>query len=120
PDHPWTKATKETAAVRIAMTIGAKGDHEGVVRSVSHEDRLETDQPEIKFSEQHGKINADLTIGINVALVKPLIANIGLCSRGVSLHGSGFIVTQKEAEHLGLGTEPGLEKHIRPYRNGRD
>lgn len=38
----------------------------------------------------------------------------------MSLHGAGFIVTQAEAEALGLGKRSGLEKHIRPYRNGRD
>ena len=32
----------------------------------------------------------------------------------------GFIVTEKEAESLGLYTRPGLENHIRKYRNGRD
>jgi hypothetical protein len=36
------------------------------------------------------------------------------------LHGSGFLVSPEEAEHLGLGTRGGLEKHIRLYRNGRD
>ncbi len=34
--------------------------------------------------------------------------------------GAGFIVTPAEARSLGLGTVPGLEKHIRKYRNGRD
>jgi hypothetical protein len=38
----------------------------------------------------------------------------------VSLHGSGFIVTPEQAADLGLGRVPGLERHIRPYRNGRD
>ena len=36
------------------------------------------------------------------------------------MHGAGFIVTPAEAEHLGLGRQPGLERHIRMYRNGRD
>ena len=34
--------------------------------------------------------------------------------------GEGFIVTLDEAKHLGLGTVPGLDAHIRPFRNGRD
>lgn len=34
--------------------------------------------------------------------------------------GAGFIVTPNEAQHLGLGRRPGLERHVRPYRNGRD
>jgi hypothetical protein len=50
----------------------------------------------------------------------PLDANEGVCSRGVSLHGAGFIVTPMQATSLGLGRIPGLEKHIRPYLNGRD
>ena len=50
----------------------------------------------------------------------PLDANEGICSRGVSLHGAGFIVTPEQAKALGLGRIPGLEQHIRPYLNGRD
>jgi hypothetical protein len=38
----------------------------------------------------------------------------------MKLHGAGFIVSTAEAEHLGLGRQPALEKHIRTYRNGRD
>lgn len=36
------------------------------------------------------------------------------------LFGKGFLVSQAEAEVLGLGRRAGLEKHIRTYRNGRD
>lgn len=36
------------------------------------------------------------------------------------LHGAGFIVTPTVAAHLGLGRRPGLDRHIRAYRNGRD
>jgi len=34
--------------------------------------------------------------------------------------GAGFIVTPEKARALGLGSRPGLEAHIRDYRNGRD
>src|SRR5262249_36310685 len=30
PDHPWTKATDDAAAVRIAMTAAEAGQHQGV------------------------------------------------------------------------------------------
>lgn len=50
----------------------------------------------------------------------PLKANEKTSCRGVSLHGSGFIVTPEEAKVLGLGAVAGLEHHIRPYLNGRD
>ncbi|MFN9149533.1 MAG: type IIL restriction-modification enzyme MmeI, partial [Hyphomonadaceae bacterium] len=57
---------------------------------------------------------------VDVTKALALRSNEGLCSPGVKLHGSGFIVTPKEAQHLGLGIRPGLEKHIRDYRNGKD
>jgi hypothetical protein len=70
PDHPWTKATPEAAAVRIAMTVGESGQRNGVLLEVVKEARLDTDQPGIEFKEQIGKINADLTIGVDVASVR--------------------------------------------------
>ena len=48
------------------------------------------------------------------------MANDLISSRGVALHGSGFIVTPQQANALGLGTIPGLDEYIMPYRNGRD
>jgi MmeI, DNA-methyltransferase domain/MmeI, helicase spacer domain len=45
PDHPWTKATPDAASVRIAMTVCAKGEHEGTLSEVICEDDVDTDQP---------------------------------------------------------------------------
>jgi hypothetical protein len=120
PDHPWSKVTRDAAAVRIAMTVAEAGTQDGVLREVVREGGLDSDAPVIEFSEVSGPINADLTVGVDVSGCKPLLANEGLSSRGMSLHGAGFIVTPQEAEHLGLGRRPGLEGHIREYRNGRD
>ncbi len=120
PDHPWTKATRDAAAVRIAMTVAAPGTREGVLREVVRETGLDTDAPLIEFSEVAGTINSDLTVGADVSRCAPLLANEGLSSRGMALHGGGFIVTPQVAEHLGLGRRPCLEKYIREYRNGRD
>lgn len=120
PDHPWTKATRDAAAVRIAMTVAGRGDLPGTLLSVTQESALETDDPLIMTVETPGRINADLTVGSDVTSVVPLLANEGLSSPGVKLHGAGFIVSPAEAEALGLGKRPGLEAHIRPYRNGRD
>jgi hypothetical protein len=120
PDHPWTKASPDAAAVRIAMTVAEIGEHEGVLREVTREDRIDTDEPIISFIERKGLINADLTIGADLTRVKPLVANDALCSPGVKLHGAGFIVSPAEASRLGLGKIPGLKRHIRHYRNGRD
>ena len=120
PDHPWTRVTRDAAAVRIAMTVAEAGTSEGVLREVVREAGLDTDAPAIEFVEFDGIINSDLTVGVDVTKAQPLLANEGLSSPGVKLHGAGFIVTPQKAEHLGLGRRPGLEKHIREYRNGRD
>ena len=120
PDHPWTKATPDAAAVRIAMTVAQAGAHDGTLLEIVREEGLETDDPNLVTSEVDGAINADLTVGADVVSVKPLMANEGLSSRGVALHGAGFIVTPLEAEALGLGKRDGLEAHVRDYRHGRD
>ncbi len=120
PDHPWTKATKDAAAVRIAMTVAEAGSRDGVLAEVMQESGLDTDQPQIAFTFHDGKINPDLSVGIDVSGAKELIANSGLAYRGVQLMGAGFIVTPSQASHLGLGARDGLERHIRLYRNGRD
>lgn len=120
PDHPWTKATDKAAAVRIAMTVAAPGKREGRLLEVTAETAIDTDTPVIECRERIGRINADLTVGADVTKATQLLANEGVCSPGVKLHGSGFIITPGEAEALGLGRRAGLENHIRPYRNGRD
>ena len=120
PDHPWTEATHDAAAIRIAMTVAEAGSGEGLLLNVIREDGLETDAPIIECTEQVGVINSDLTVGVDVTAAVALKANEGLSSPGVKLHGAGFIVTPQEAAYLGLGQRPGLDQHIREYRNGRD
>lgn len=120
PDHPWIKASRDSAAVRIAMTVAQAGRHDGVLLTRISEADLDTDEPLIELSAANGRINADLTVGVDVTRAQALKASAGVCSPGVKLHGAGFIVTQSQAIALGLGRRPGLDQHIRPYRNGRD
>lgn len=120
PDHPWTKATKDAAAVRIAMTVAEAGVHDGTLVEIVREEGLASDDPTLLTKEANGYVNADLTVGVDLVGVQPLSANAGLSSRGVALHGAGFIVTASEAEALGWGRRQGLERHIRDYRHGRD
>lgn len=120
PDHPWTKAGRDSAAVRIAMTVARAGHHDGKLCTVLSEAELDSDQPQIELRENKGRINSDLTIGADTGQASGLQANSGLSSRGMMLFGKGFLVSQGEAELLGLGRRAGLEKHIRTYRNGRD
>ena len=119
PDHPWLKAS-DKAAVRIAMTVAVRGERVGTLATVERESGLNTDTPVVELSDRTGRINGNLKIGADVTAVQPLIANDLISSPGVKLHGSGFIVTPQQAAALGLGTTPGLEDYILPYRHGRD
>ncbi len=121
PDHPWVDAG-DGAAVRIAMTVAEVGKAPGRVLTIAEEKKGETESEgrPVTFSIEKGKVFADLRIGADVAGAVPLRANEGISSPGVKLHGAGFIVTPAEARALGLRTVPGLEAHIRDYRNGRD
>jgi len=127
PDHPWLKAlpaeehaATRHAAVRIAMTVGERGEHQGHLYTVTSEGDAGSEGTAVELSERIGRIFADLRIGIDVSGAVSLRSNEDLSCRGVSLHGSGFIVTPEVATSLGLGRIAGLEQHIRRYLNGRD
>lgn len=115
PDHPWVD-TADGAAVRIAMTVGIAGTHEGDLLTVVEETPADEGAVAVKLSAQRGVIQADLTVGADVAGISALMANDGLSCPGVKLHGSGFIVTQEEAGTFG----PKAREVIHPYRHGRD
>ncbi len=118
-DHPWVDGANG-AAVRIAMTVGARGAGDGTLLTVQSEQAGEHGEVKVDLSSSTGLIHADLSIGANVTVARSLLACCDISSPGVKLHGAGFIVTAEEAQALGLGSTPGLEQHIRTYRNGRD
>jgi hypothetical protein len=127
PDHPWVKSLStderpaaKAAAVRIAMTVAERGEHEGHLYRVTSEGDSNSEGTAVELTEQAGKIFADLRVGADVTAALPLRSNEDLSCPGVKLHGAGFIVTRGQATTLGLGRIPGLEQHIRPYLNGRD
>ena len=120
PDHPWVDSY-DGAAVRIAMTVAQAGTREGRLLRVESEEPGEGEgASKVKFNERLGLIHPDLTIGPDTSTAATLKANRGISCRGVVLHGGGFIVTREKARELGLGSIPGLDAHIRQYRNGRD
>ncbi|MCC5806350.1 MAG: class I SAM-dependent DNA methyltransferase [Opitutales bacterium] len=119
PDHPWVDSASG-AAVRIAMTVGTAGKAEGVLATVAKETNTGEGFAIVEFQSKAGILNANLTVGVDTAKAVALRANADLSNRGVSLFGSGFIVTPEQARSLGLGRIPGIENHIRDYRNGRD
>jgi hypothetical protein len=103
------------------MTVAEAGTREGRLLRVESEEPGEGEgAAKVEFSERYGLIHPDLTIGPNTATAIPLHANQRLSATGVKLHGSGFLVTEEKARELGLGHTPGLDRHIRSYRHGRD
>lgn len=122
PDHPWVDSA-DGAAVRISMTCGEGGRSEGRLLTVVAETEggANGEQDLVAATTvEHGLIHADLSVGVDVTRAIPLRSNLDLCSVGMKTIGGAFQIDQKGAEHLGLGKTPGLERHIRPYMNGRD
>lgn len=119
PDHPWVDGAGN-AAVRIAMTVVEEGKREGRLLKVIGEAPGMDGEVQVTLKEQRGTILANLQIGPDVARAVPLLSNEALCSPGMKLHGSGFIVTSGQAATLDLGQNPEVKKVIRPYLNGRD
>jgi len=122
PDHPWSDGAG-SAAVRIAMTVAERDDRQAarpVLQVVAAERAAADGVPEVELAATEGVINADLSVGADPDAALPLRANERVSSPGMKLHGAGFIVTPAQARELGLGRAAGLERHIRPYLNGRD
>ena len=108
PDHPWVDSANG-AAVRIAMTVGSRDESAGKdtidavparLLSVTSEQTGEFGEVAVTLHESTGLIHTDLSIGANVASAGALLANAGVSSPGVKLHGAGFIVTPGEAALL--------------------
>jgi hypothetical protein len=118
-DHPWTKAGRDSAAVRIAMTAAARGKLDGVVWEVATETGLDTDEPALTFFEKRGLVNPDLTVGASASAFMRIEANRGLAHQGVIPVGEGFRIGRAELEYLGF-TPSTLPPVIRAYINGRD
>ncbi|RSK50992.1 class I SAM-dependent DNA methyltransferase [Hymenobacter rigui] len=123
PDHPWVEGA-DGAAVRIAMTVAERNNGTvttGRLLTVKTESTPEGDDAaEVTFIEEEGHILPDLSIGADLDSSELLKSNLNLANRGVCLFGTGFVVTPVKAQEIGLGQIPGIENHIRAYRNGRD
>ena len=122
PDHPWVDSA-DGAAVRISMTSIIYGSHDGQLSLVIGEhDKGQSPEEDLvdRLTTLTGKIHADLKIGANLTEAQPLRSNADLCAVGFKTIGSAFQVDEETAKSLGLGTVKGIEKHIRPYINGRD
>ncbi len=122
PDHPWVD-NADGAAVRIAMTVASlRTDKLAILQTVVREFQSEdgADGLAVMLEEESGAIHADLTIGADVVNTRQLVASADLSHVGMIPYHPKFLVTKEQASQLGLGQLDGLEKRIRPYRNGKD
>ncbi|MEM1117325.1 MAG: DNA methyltransferase, partial [Bacteroidota bacterium] len=116
PDHPWVDSA-EGAAVRVAMTVGVPGPAEGECVKVISEARTEVAEArDVETISVTGQIFADLGVGVDVTSVETMRANGEISNRGMIPHGSGFLVSDQEAQSFGQAATAIL----RPYRNGSD
>ena len=120
PDHPWVDESG-SADVRIAMTVGESGPQEGVLLTISNEADMRGDEDAVlAFQRRYGTIHSDLSVGVDTTQALSLRSNENLCAVGFKTIGAGFQIDEAKARDLGLGERDGLERHVRPYLNGRD
>ncbi len=119
PDQPWTRASAEAAAVRIAMTVSIAGSHDGKLDVVASESGIDTDLPNIHYDEKKGRIHADLEVGADVASARPLRSNTGIACNGMMLAGQGFVLSAAEASYL-TQSDFAAGEVIKPFLNGAE
>src|SRR5262249_54271877 len=117
-DHPWAD-TPESAAVRIAMTVGEAGLGQGGLATVAREIEHPGGEPDVELGFGRGGIHEDLRLGADVAGASALRANSRIANMGLILGGRGFVLTQEEAEHL-LSSQPPDRRLIYPLKNTTD
>lgn len=112
PDHPWVD-NADGAAVRIAMTVGAKGHQLGLLETVASEFETDSEEIGVVLERKNGTILPDLKIGPDVAGSEALQANKSMSFMGVILVGQGFIVSPEDKNIFEADC-------LRIYMNGRD
>jgi len=120
PDQPWTKATRDAAAVRISMTVAEVGKKAGTLAKLSSEIGLETEEPVLEFFFSEGKIHPDLSVGPNISGSKALKSNEGLASMGPALGSRGFVIDKNQKSYLDRTLNEFEKSAIFPLRNGDD
>ncbi|MGB5970366.1 MAG: DNA methyltransferase [Spirulinaceae cyanobacterium] len=114
PDHPWVDSV-DGAQVRVAMT-GFSQKSKFLEKGYLAEIILEKDESHIDFKITIGKINPDLSVGVNLSNLQSLLSNLNLSCPGVQLSGQGFVLSEQD---LSLFSSETKSKIIRKYLIGR-
>lgn len=119
PDHPWVDSA-DGAAVRISMTVATHGKEAGLLEEVIEEEARDDGENDVVLEKEEGMIAANLKVGADLGSIVGLESNVGLSSKGVMLHGKGFIIKAIERRHVGLNLREGIERHLRPFKGAKD
>ena len=117
PDHPWIDSA-DGAAVRIAMTVAAPGQGEGLLEKVTAERPMQHGEVEVSLESATGNLAANLQLGSDLTSCARLLANNNLSNNGVILGGKGFEITKEKAFEIGIESRELGKKHIRRYMGG--
>jgi hypothetical protein len=112
PDHPWI--APGGAAVRVAVTVVAPGEHDGALHTIVREDG-----ERVELACAIGRIRPDLGLGADVAACAPLRAMRGVAVKGLELGGQGFLIERSVGDRW-LADDPSLARVLRLYMNGAD
>ena len=115
PDHPWTRVTRDAAAVRIAMTVAEAGPGEGEVIEIVREAKLDTDEPELEGVRTLGDINDKLALGPSTSSIDRLAANQPFRVRGVEFHGSGYVLDRSVVNEWRVEAPEFYERYVKSY-----
>ena len=118
PDHPWSD-DPDSADVRIAMSVLGRSQETGLLMSVIEESQSQDGLLVAKLKAETGRINPDLSLGVDLRPCVPLCANKGLAIKGFELGSQGFLV-QREDGDAWLESDPSYANVIKPYMNGDD
>ncbi|MBE9218400.1 class I SAM-dependent DNA methyltransferase [Dolichospermum flos-aquae] len=127
PDHPWTDGD---AGVTAAMTGAESINSQKLLHIpkigtlVSHEEGITPEHSADKINIQWKnveKIFSNLQSGADVAGTKKLKANSKLACRGMEMRGSGFLLTQEQAEFFGYSKDNDNQLSvIKRFISGKD
>ncbi|MEP6489954.1 class I SAM-dependent DNA methyltransferase [Microcoleus vaginatus GB2-A3] len=115
-DHPWVDS-EDGAQVRVAMTVFTNKKFLGRLLTLTQELTGHEGEQCLELKEKVGKINPDLSIGVDLGQLKSLLSNTGLACPGVQLSGQGFVLSSEERN---LFSEKAQSKLIKKYITGRD
>ena len=117
PDHPWVD-TSDGAAVRIAMTSGRAGRVVGRQCAVIEGQSDAEGEVDVRLKTNIGRLNSDLSVGVDVSRAVRLIANRGVACPGVQLSGQGFVLSPGDVNQF--ADEDRDAPIVRPFFIGND